>query len=164
MNAVVRLSGLTTRPMQMEDLPAVIAVEHACYSHPWTIGNFRDCLQSGYRCLLVEIDGVTCGHAVLSVGAGEAHVLNVCIHPSYQGRGAGRLLMQRLILLAGSQGADAIFLEVRSSNSVAQRLYDSLGFNEIGRRREYYPLYQGKREDALVYGRAIFGTERFGED
>jgi len=86
---------------------------------------------------------------VLSVAAGEAHLLNVCVAPRLQGEGHGRRLMKRLIDLARWHQAQRIFLEVRPSNPRAIRLYHDLGFNEIGRRPNYYPARQG-REDALV--------------
>jgi ribosomal-protein-alanine N-acetyltransferase len=155
MNAARRINKLLTRPMELDDLPAVLIVEDACYSHPWTVGNFRDCVLAGYHCVLAEIDGTVCGHGVMSVAAGEAHLLNISIHPQFQGCGAGRSLLHRLILMAGAAGADTMFLEVRASNHVAQQLYLSEGFNEIGHRRDYYPLTEGRREDALVFARAL---------
>jgi ribosomal-protein-alanine N-acetyltransferase len=91
---------------------------------------------------------------VLSVAVGEAHVLNVCVHPDWQGRGLGRRILDRLLRLAREHEADTAFLEVRASNTVAQRLYESAGFNEIGVRRGYYPARVG-REDAVVYAKTL---------
>ena len=85
----------------------------------------------------------------MSVGAGEAHILNVCVHPEYRSRGLGSRLLQRLLTLARKHGADTAFLEVRISNRAALGLYQKLGFNEIGLRRGYYPLEDGK-EDAVL--------------
>ena len=89
------------------------------------------------------------GYGILSVGAGEAHVLNVCIAPDQRGQGFGRHLMKRLLDIARWNGAERVFLEVRPSNPNAQALYVSLGFHEIGRRPRYYPAHEG-REDAIV--------------
>jgi len=133
---------------------AVLAVERAGYPHPWTEGNFRDCLSAGYCCWVLEQDGEIIGHGVLSVAVGEAHVLNVCVRPDRQGRGLGRRILDRLLRLAREHAADTAFLEVRASNTVAQRLYESAGFNEIGLRRNYYPAHKG-REDAVVYAKAL---------
>ena len=94
------------------------------------------------------------GHGVLSVAVGEAHILNVCVHPDWQGRGFGRRILERMLRLAREHEADTAFLEVRVSNTVAQRLYESAGFNEIGLRRGYYPSDNG-REDAVVYAKAL---------
>ena len=142
------------RPMEEDDLPAVLAVERAGYPYPWTEGNFRDCLRAGYCCWVLEQDGALIGHGVLSVAVGEAHVLNVCVHPDWQGRGLGRRILDRLLRLAGEHEADTAFLEVRASNTVAQHLYESAGFNEIGLRRGYYPA-TNSREDAVVYAKAL---------
>lgn len=137
------------RPMRQEDVAAVMKVELAAYPFPWTEGIFRDCLRVGYHCWVLEVDSTLAGYAVWSVAAGEGHVLNLCVAPSQQGRGLGRVLLRHLIEQAGSQGAEALFLEVRPSNVPALRLYDSMGFGEIDRRRNYYPAARG-REDAVV--------------
>ena len=154
MSALLKDAVPRLRPMDDADVPAVLAVERAGYPIPWTEGNFRDCLQAGYCCWVVELDQQIVGHGVLSVAVGEAHVLNVCIHPDWQGRGFGRQMLQRLLRLAREHQADTAFLEVRVSNAVARRLYEAAGFNEIGQRRAYYPA-QGGREDAIVFAKAL---------
>ena len=98
---------------------------------------------------MIVHEGDIAGYGILSVAAGEAHVLNVCIAAAHRGLGYGRRMMRRLIDLARWYGAERIFLEVRPSNPVAKDLYDSLGFTEIGRRPSYYPA-RGGREDAIV--------------
>lgn len=143
-------SGLPEmRPLRAEEIPQVAALEARAYEFPWSEGIFRDCLRAGYNCwALVREDGII-GYGVLSVAAGEAHVLNVCVSPDAQGHGHGRRLMRRLIDLARWHRAERVFLEVRPSNPRAIQLYHSLGFNEIGRRPNYYPAAKG-REDAIV--------------
>jgi ribosomal-protein-alanine N-acetyltransferase len=137
------------RAMRRDDLPAVAAMEAASYDFPWSQGIFSDCLKAGHPCWVMWVDGEAAGYGVLSVAAGEAHVLNVCIGPAHRGLGLGRLLMRRLLDIARWNGATRIFLEVRPSNPIAQKLYESMGFGEIGRRPKYYPAKQG-REDAIV--------------
>ena len=154
MSALLKEPSLRMRPMEEDDMAAVLAVERVGYPHPWTEGNFRDCLRAGYCCWVLEQDGRMIGHGVLSVAVGEAHVLNVCVHPDWQGRGLGRRILDRLLRLAREHEADTAFLEVRASNTVAQHLYESAGFNEIGLRRGYYPANSG-REDAVVYAKAL---------
>ena len=154
MSALLKEPSLRMRPMEEDDMAAVLAVERVGYPHPWTEGNFRDCLRAGYCCWVLEQDGRMIGHGVLSVAVGEAHVLNVCVHPDWQGRGLGRRILDRLLRLAREHEADTAFLEVRASNTVAQHLYESAGFNEIGLRRGYYPAHGG-REDAVVYAKAL---------
>jgi len=89
------------------------------------------------------------------VSAGEAHILNVCVEPGSQGQGLGRRLLEYLLALASVGRVDTVLLEVRPSNDPARALYDALGFNEIGRRRAYYPAQGSTREDALVLAKAL---------
>jgi len=131
------------------DLDAVLANEFTGYDFPWTRGVFADCLKVGNQCWVVEKDGEVVGHAIVTVGAGEAHLLNVCIRASEQGGGLGRALVLHALEKAHDAGADALFLEVRPSNHVAARLYESLGFSEVGLRKDYYPAHIG-HEDARV--------------
>lgn len=136
-------------PMSFSDVPAVVKNERLSYSHPWSDGIFRDCLQSGNECWLIKREHKVMAHGILSAAAGEAHLLNVCVAPDFQGEGLGRILVQHMLKCAASKGADRVFLEVRPSNRVAIRLYESMGFQHIGLRRGYYPGVDG-REDALV--------------
>ncbi|WP_049621711.1 ribosomal protein S18-alanine N-acetyltransferase [Frateuria defendens] len=139
------------RVMRREDLPAVSAMERASYDFPWSQGIFADCLKAGHPCWVMRVEGELAGYGVLSVGAGEAHVLNLCVGSDWRGRGLGRYLLRRLLDIARWNGAERIFLEVRPSNPVAQALYESVGFAQVGRRPRYYPAKDG-REDAIVMG------------
>jgi [ribosomal protein S18]-alanine N-acetyltransferase len=139
------------RAMQVTDIATVLENEQRAYQFPWTEGNFADCLSAGHECWLLILDEEITGHGILATGPGEAHVLNVCVRRDRQGRGHGRALMQHLLARARERGAVTVFLEVRPSNRVAIGLYRSLGFNEIGRRRDYYPSPAG-HEDAEVMG------------
>ena len=138
--------------MRRTDLANVIKNERRAYSHPWTEGIFADCLASGHECWLFILEGRNIGHGVLSIAAGESHLLNVCINPDYQGHGFGRILVEHLLARARNGNVRCVFLEVRRSNKVAITLYDDLGFNEVGIRRDYYPAFVG-REDALVFAK-----------
>ncbi|MFO7304967.1 MAG: ribosomal protein S18-alanine N-acetyltransferase [Gammaproteobacteria bacterium] len=138
------------RPMTQADVPSVIAVERASYPFPWSEGVFRDCIRVGYFCRVVEVDGQVGGYGIMSYGAGEAHILNICIRADLRGRGIGRKLMQYLLERARAERVHEVFLEVRPSNPVAIALYVSLGFTQIGTRKGYYQA-EGGREDALVY-------------
>ena len=158
MDAVTQQPIVVLRGMQEADLAAVLAVERCAYTAPWSEGIFRDCLRVRYRCLVAEYADVVVGHGVMSVAAGECHILNLCVHPDLHGRGIGRRMLRRLLALARQEGADTAFLEVRASNAGAIALYQSEGFIEIGLRRGYYPGPQTKnrrREDALAMARAL---------
>jgi [ribosomal protein S18]-alanine N-acetyltransferase len=137
------------RAMNPTDVPGVGAVERASYPFPWSEGIFRDCLRVGYLCRVAENGGEIVGYGIVAMGAGEAHVLNICIAERVRGRGIGRRMMMLLIERSAQAGMRDVFLEVRPSNPHAIALYQSLGFNEVGRRRGYYQA-QGGREDALV--------------
>lgn len=163
MNAVAhdeaRPAVASVRAMRGSDLEAVMRIETAAYPYPWTAGIFHDCLRAGHGCWVLERNNDIIGYGILSTGAGEAHVLNICIAPWQQGHGHGRHLMQRLLDAARWHRAERVFLEVRPSNPVAQRLYESLGFNEIGRRPNYYPDDNGRREDAIVMAMELLPPE-----
>ena len=137
------------RALRTQDLDAVAAMEADSYEFPWSRGIFADCLRAGHPCWVLCVDGAIAGYGVLSIGADEAHVLNICIGPDWRGQGLGRHLLRRLLDIARWNGAHQIFLEVRPSNPVAHALYVSFGFREIGRRPRYYPAKDG-REEAIV--------------
>src|SRR5690606_14946999 len=98
------------RPMRPEDLDAVLAIELASYPFPWTRGIFEDCLRCGYNAWVAERQRVPCGYGLLSMGAGEAHVLNLCVAASARRLGLGRLLLQRLLQDAREASAERVFL------------------------------------------------------
>ena len=154
MSAILNDPLFHLRSMRPEDLASVMQVELGAYSHPWTEGIFRDCIKVGYQCWVAELDRELVGHAVMSVAVGEAHILNLCIAPERQGQGLGRRLLRRMLRMANELQADSVYLEVRESNRVAQALYESLGFVQVGQRRDYYPAGDG-REDALVYAKTL---------
>ncbi|MDM8350317.1 ribosomal protein S18-alanine N-acetyltransferase [Pseudomonas sp. sp1636] len=140
--------AISFRPMCEADIEAVLKIEYAAFSHPWTRGIFLDSLKS-YDCWVMFEGQQQVGHGVINVIIDEAHLLNITIKPESQGRGFGLLLLERLMQRAMELKAGECFLEVRTSNQSAYRLYERYGFNEIGRRRDYYPAVGG-REDALV--------------
>jgi ribosomal-protein-alanine N-acetyltransferase len=149
MSAVVKEGLPMVRSMREQDLPAVLEVERAAYEFPWTLGIFRDCLTFGYTCRVYQNARGLIGHGIMSVGAGECHMLNICVHPAYQRRGLGVHMVRHLMDLARAQKARSALLEVRSSNFAAYQLYTQIGFNEIGIRKGYYPAHNG-REDAVI--------------
>jgi len=142
------------RPMHELDVPVVVAVERSAYQFPWSEGIFRDCLRVGYVCRVIEVGTDIAGYGIMSMGAGEAHVLNVCVREEYRNRGLARKVLLYLIDRASHAGMYEAFLEVRPSNVTAARLYHSLGFEQVGVRRGYYQATNG-REDAAVLRRIL---------
>lgn len=149
MAANIKPSSARFEPMRMEDVDHVAMIERVAYPFPWTAGIIRDCLRAGYQCWLLVADGETVGYGILSIGADEAHLLNLCVSPSQQGHGYGRQILLALVEFARRHNAERIYLEVRPSNVRAISLYQTTGFCEVGRRPRYYPS-SDDREDALV--------------
>jgi ribosomal-protein-alanine N-acetyltransferase len=140
---------LRVRAMTPGDVPAVGAVERASYPFPWSEGIFRDCLRVGYLCRVAEVDREIVAYGIVAMGAGEAHLLNLCVREDFRTMNIGRRLLQLLVERAREAGVEAVFLEVRPSNPIAIALYESEGFVAVGRRKGYYQA-TGGREDALV--------------
>jgi [ribosomal protein S18]-alanine N-acetyltransferase len=142
------------RPMQMVDIDAIMVIEPAIYSHPWTRGNFSDSLNSGYQAWVLEEDGEVIGYSLLMMVLDEAHLLNLSIEKTHQKQGLGRYLLSHMIAVAKYHHALNMFLEVRASNDAAIALYENMGFCEMSIRRGYYPAKSG-REDAVLMGLAL---------
>ena len=135
--------------MRSPDVEAVADIERAAYAFPWTPGMFADCIGSGHECWVAREGAEILGYAILAAGAGDAHLLNVCVRPTRRRRGHGTALVRHMIDRAAGCNARTLFLEVRPSNTAARRMYEDLGFREVGRRRNYYPAAEG-REDAEI--------------
>ena len=141
-------------PMNHDHLPHVSDIERRSYDFPWSHGIFRDCLLAGYQCIVLERDGEVAGYGILSVAAGEAHVLNLCVDPNYRSHGYGEQLLDDLLLRARSTSVREIFLEVRPTNANALALYKKKGFYQVAKRPEYYQAHDG-REDAAVLAKKL---------
>ena len=135
--------------MREHDLSHISDIEARAYEFPWSQGIFADCLRAGYCCWTLVAGGQVAGYGILSVGAEEAHLLNLCVDPDFRRRGLARRLLNHLLRLAREHYATICFLEVRPSNPGAIALYEGQGFRKIAVRRDYYPARQG-REDAVV--------------
>lgn len=154
MSAVIQEPSLNFRPITEVDLERIMRVENQAYEFPWTSNIFRDCLRVGYNCwLLEEADELIC-YGVMSVAAGECHILNLCVAPDWQGQNYGQIMLEFLLDAARRFNADTAFLEVRPSNVEAIRLYSRTGFDEVGMRKNYYPARQG-REDAIILAKTL---------
>jgi [ribosomal protein S18]-alanine N-acetyltransferase len=110
------------RPMQESDIAAVAALEAAAYQFPWSDGIFRDCLRVGYTCRVVEVAAIVVGYGIMSMGAGEAHILNLCVRADLRNRGIGQRVLAYMLDRARAAGMLDAFLEVRPSNVAAIRL------------------------------------------
>lgn len=136
-------------PMTVGDIDAVFAVELDICPFPWGRGNFRDSLESGYRCWVCRIGGELVGYFVMMLAVDDAHLLTIGVAQKHQKKGFGARLLRHAMRLAREGGAETFLLEVRPSNEKALSLYLHFGFKQVGVRRNYYPA-AGGREDALV--------------
>ena len=106
-------------------------------------------LRSGYQAQLLCGGDAVLGYFVAMRGVDEVHLLNITVDPHYQGQGWGRVMLDALALWSRGQGAEWLWLEVRTSNLRAQQVYERYGLRRVGERKNYYPARHG-REDAIV--------------
>lgn len=155
MSAELQPAAAIIRDMRPSDLATVATIEQAAYDFPWSPGIFRDCLLAGYSSVVLEHGGKVIGYGIVSVAAGEAHLLNLALSESARGMGHGRRLLEHMMELARRAGAEGMYLEVRPSNRRALALYELNGFEVLGRRRGYYRA-PGGTEDAVVLVRRFY--------
>ena len=123
------------------------AIERAVFSDPWSANDFAECVSTGVPFLVAERRGVVAGYVVAHSAADEGEILNLGVAAAHRRHGIGRELVERALAELAARGARTVYLEVRASNSAARRLYESLGFAEVGRRTRYY---RRPVEDAVV--------------
>jgi len=152
--SVSRKDLLRIRWMAISDLPEVLKIERQNYEFPWDEEIFKDCFRANYDLRVCEELDKILGYCIVSMGAGEAHILNISVDPAEHREGVGQKMLEHLIEHVHGK-AETIFLEVRPSNTGAIALYKKIGFNEIGIRKGYYPAENG-REDALMLALELF--------
>ena len=154
MSAVIKTSDIYIRPMVEQDVTSIISIEKNAYDFPWSQTIFQDCLRAGYSSWVIENNQTLIGYGVMLITSDESHILNLCVHPDYQSMGIGKQLLEHFLGLAERHNIQRVFLEVRPTNFKAISLYTGMGFNEIGKRRDYYPTKIG-REDALILAKTL---------
>lgn len=151
-------------PLTPSDLDVVWDTEQRAYTHPWSPGNFRDSLASGYPAQMLVTPVLpgdapprvtASGHMLLGYWVAmqvldEVHLLNIAVAPEHRRQGWARAMLQGLAASALTNRAQWLWLEVRASNTPAQALYRGFGFQRMGMRKQYYPAGNGLREDAVV--------------
>ena len=143
------MSEVAFRAMTPADIEAVADLTRRADPFGWTLRNFSDAHASGNTLTVLTVDGVTSGIAAVMHVLDESELLEIAVQPAMQGRGYGKALLAQAIALARRNGAVRMFLEVRESNARARKMYTSFGFEETGRRKNYYPTENG-REDAIL--------------
>ncbi len=138
-------------PLNVLWLDTLLPVEQQAYSHPWTRGNFIDAMAAGYETqLLVDAQGGLVGYFVAMIVLDEVHLLNITVAPARQRQGWSRILLDALALWSRQRQAQWIWLEVRESNVRARSIYAAHGYQEVGLRKNYYPMHDGPREHAVL--------------
>jgi ribosomal-protein-alanine N-acetyltransferase len=141
------MTGETIRPMIVDDLPLVHALECAAEQDPWSLEHFAAELGNPFsRVDLCWRDGQLAGFICTWLVAGEVQVQNVATAPAFRRQGVAARLLGLAIERCRASGFEAAWLEVRASNAGAIALYERFGFREAARRAGYYP----DGEDALV--------------
>ena len=147
-------------PMNASQLDAVMAIETAAYTFPWSRGNFIDSIAAGYAAqVLVDAHGELLGYLVAMGGVDEMHLLNITVAPAAQGRGHARFMIAALVAQCRAEAARELWLEVRAGNTRARAIYERIGFVDKGLRKGYYPAPFGRREDAIVMSLKIDAGE-----
>lgn len=143
------MSAPVIRGGRLEDLTAVMRLENACFSDPWTPASLISELQADALRLplVVEVDGVVCGYLMAWRVAEQLHILNIAADPAHRRQGLGTALLREAARLGARTGQTELTLEVRESNHAARAFYRRHGFAVVGVRRAYY---QDNGENALV--------------
>ena len=140
---------VTIVPMRTEHTAQIAALEAACFSDPWPESILQQELENPLSLWLCAMDGDTvAGYVGSQTVLGEADMMNLAVSPAYRRQGLGRALVLALCeSLRQKMQATVLTLEVRDSNAPAAALYASLGFAQIGLRKNYY---QHPKEDACI--------------
>lgn len=143
--------------ISLESVDKLMPIELACHSHPWSEKTFRSCIDGRYFGKYLCLENTTpIGFYIGEFIAGEATLMDICVTPSHQGQGLGKVLLQQFFQQCQQKETTKIFLEVRASNIAAQMLYINQGFSEISRRTGYYPSAKGfGYEDAIVMAKTL---------
>lgn len=128
---------------------AIYAIEIAAQSHPMSKSVMASCFAKRYFNSALYVDEQLAGFYIGEIVLDESSLIEICVAPDFQGKGLGRQLLAHYIEQATDKGAMSCWLEVRESNTAAHKLYQSMDFNEVDRRINYYPTDTGK-EDAIM--------------
>ncbi len=149
MSSEIAMPAYQIRRMTMADVPRVHVLEMETFSTPWSEQSFRDEMEKN-RCaryLVAEAKGGLWAYAGAWMILEEGHITNVAVKKEERGKGLGKAITKELMQYAANLGVQYMTLEVRKSNQVAQEMYKSLGFMQLGVRKRYY---EDNGEDALL--------------
>lgn len=143
---------MNVRPMVEKDVAKVAVIENSIFSLPWSEKSFLDACTTDENIYLVcEIDGEIAGYCGMWTVLGEGNVTNMAVAEQYRKCGVATALMEHMETVARQKGIDIFFLEVRQSNEAAKRLYQKMGYVDIGVRKRFY---EKPVEDAIVMSKS----------
>lgn len=137
-------------PVLENDFDRLFEIEQQAHLVPWAKGTLLNSQGERYLNLKLSVENHIVAFAICQFVLDEATLFNIAVDPAYQGKGFGKQLLQALIAELQQKQITTLWLEVRASNTTAQKLYYSLGFNEVTVRKNYYPTQDGRRENAVV--------------
>ena len=136
------------RKMNLGDVSAIAELEKLCFSDPWSEKSIASEVDNRLSYWLVaEVDGVVVGYVGSQTVLDASDMMNLAVSPDYRRKGIGQALVNALVDHLQQNKVIALLLEVRVSNAPAIALYESMGFEQVGRRPKYY---HNPREDALI--------------
>ncbi|MFK3619264.1 ribosomal protein S18-alanine N-acetyltransferase [Pasteurella multocida] len=138
-----------------QDLERLFDIEQAAHLVPWSMGILKNTQGENYLNLKLTYQDQIVAFAICQYILDEATLLNIAVAPPFQSKGFGKQLLNHLLQQLTEKGISTLWLEVRESNIAAQKLYEQLGFNEVDRRKNYYPTPHGQRENAIVMARYL---------
>ncbi len=147
------MNKFTIRRMTENDLDRIHDIEKECFTDPWSLESFKSDLNNNMAYPLVVVsDKEIAGYSCLYIVSGEMQIGNFAVAKEYQGHGLGKMMMSEIIKLANDRSSEAIYLEVRESNTPAVNLYKAYGFRPVGRRKNYY---RSPMESAIVMAKEL---------
>ncbi|HAT8998800.1 TPA: ribosomal-protein-alanine N-acetyltransferase, partial [Legionella pneumophila] len=145
---------LNIRRMKDSDIENVYSIETNVHIAPWSKDILRDCVLVGYDCRVLEINNgdssILAGYIISRISNNSCHILNLCIAKPLQSKGLGRKLLQTVLYsLSKYTQTESVILEVRPSNSAALHLYETMGFEKVEIKKDYYKD-KNSVEDAIL--------------
>ena len=140
--------------MNESHIKDILLIEKESYTYPWSEKIFYDCLNYNYLNKVLLVNNILIGYSINSIIQDECHIMNICVKKNYRRLGYGRKILQLLNEYVLNIKCKIVFLECRPSNLPAIKLYRSEGFNEIGIRKNYYPVVGGY-EDAVMFAKYV---------
>lgn len=151
------MTPFAIRPLESHDITAILEIQNSCREAArWSEHAYRAFGRAGENAWVADRNGNIAGFLLARGDATEIEVLNLAVDPNLRRQGIGGALLDTALLWGAVNGAQRVFLEVRSSNTAARRFYEAHGFSIAGTRRNYY---RAPDDDAVLLTRVISGDD-----